>query len=109
MINTFSSPTFDDQLDEELDFEDEYPKVTQADLDRAKFRVGLQPVPPQQKITIRLDTALIEYFKAQAGESGYQALINEALRRAVVQADMEETLRRVIREELHTELHPTNV
>lgn len=28
----------------------EYPKVTQADLDRATFRVGLKPVPPKQRI-----------------------------------------------------------
>ena len=32
------------------DYRDEYPKVTQADLDRATFRVGLKPVPPKQRI-----------------------------------------------------------
>jgi hypothetical protein len=55
--------------------------VTQADLDRATFRVGLQSVPRKRRVTILLDTGLVEYFKAEAGERGYQTLINETLRR----------------------------
>jgi hypothetical protein len=43
--------------------QDEYPKVTQADLDRATFRVGLKPAPRKQRVTILLDTGLIEYFQ----------------------------------------------
>lgn len=93
MSNDFSSPTFDKQ--------DEYPNVTQADLDRATFRVGLKPAPRKRRVTILLDVGLIEYFKAQAGERGYQTLINETLRQAVGQDDLEERLRRIIREELH--------
>ena len=42
MLFGSSSPTSDDR--------DEYPKVTQADLDHATFRVGLKPVPPKQRI-----------------------------------------------------------
>ena len=98
MMNNFSSsPTSDDR--------DEYPKVTQADLDRATFRVGLKPAPRKQRITISLDTNLIEYFKAKAGERGYQVLINETLRQAKEHEDLEDTLRRVIREELRRETH----
>ncbi len=97
MNNFSSSPTSDDR--------DEYPKVTQADLDRATFRVGLNPAPRKQRITILLDTTLIEYFKAKAGERGYQTLINETLRQAKEREDLEETLRRVIREELRRETH----
>jgi uncharacterized protein (DUF4415 family) len=93
MNNFSSSPTSDDQ--------DEYPKVTQADMDRATFRVGLKPAPRKQRVTILLDTGLIEYFKAKAGERGYQTLINETLRQAKERETLEETLRRVIREELH--------
>ncbi|MEZ4860549.1 MAG: BrnA antitoxin family protein [Caldilineaceae bacterium] len=97
MNNTYSSPIFDDQ--------DEYPKVTQVDLDRAKFRVGLKSAPQQQRVTLLLDTVLIEYFKARAGENDYQILINDALHQVVtqqnVQRELEETLRQVIREELH--------
>ena len=50
---------------------DDYPKITQADLDRATFRVGLKPAPRKRRVTILLDTGLVEYFKAQAGERGY--------------------------------------
>ena len=101
MMNNFSSsPTSDDQ--------DEYPKVTQADLDRATFRVGLKPAPRKQRITISLDTTVIEYFKAKAGERGYQTLINETLRQTKEREDLEGTLRRVIREELRSETRGSN-
>lgn len=75
--------------------------MTQADLDRAKFRVGLKPAPRKQRVTILLDTGLIEYFKAKAGERSYQTLINDTLRRAKERENLEETLRRIVREELH--------
>ncbi|WP_374688016.1 BrnA antitoxin family protein [Promineifilum sp.] len=92
MSKAYSSPTFDDP--------DDYPAVTQADLDRATYRVGLRPAPRKQRVTIMLDTGLIEYFKARAGERGYQTLINEALRRIVEQDDLDARLRRIVREEL---------
>jgi len=101
MSNSYSSPTSDER--------DEYPKVTQADLDRATFRVGLKPAPRKRRVTILLDTGLVEYFKAQAGERGYQTLINETLRQAMQHEDMEERLRRIIREELHREVIPSAV
>jgi uncharacterized protein (DUF4415 family) len=66
---------------ETFNHNDEYPEVTQNDLNRAKFRVGLKPAPNKQTITISLDTNLIEYFKEKAGEN-YQTLINEILRQA---------------------------
>lgn len=94
MNNTYSSPTYDDP--------DDYPVITQADLDRATFRVGGKSAPRKQRVTIMLDTGLVEYFKAQAGERGYQTLINDALRRVVEQDALEDTLRRIIREELAT-------
>ena len=100
MNNLSSSPTSDNR--------DEYPKVTQADLDRATFRVGLKPAPRKQRITILLDTTVIEYFKAKAGERGYQTLINETLRQTKEREDLEGTLRRVIREELRSETRESN-
>ena len=57
-------------------------------------------------MTILLDTGLVEYFKTQAGERGYQTLINETLRQAVEQDDLEERLRRLIREEMRREFVP---
>ena len=91
MSDFSSSPTYD---------EDDYPAVTQADLDRATFRVGLKPAPRKQRVTIMLDTGLIEYFKALAGERGYQTLINDTLRRAVEAEELETRLRRIVREEV---------
>ena len=75
MNNSYSTETFD--------VRDDYPKITQSDLDRAKSRVGLEPAPRKRRVTMLLDTGLVEYFKAQAGERGYQTLINETLRQAV--------------------------
>jgi len=98
MSNSYSSPTFDDR--------DEYPKVTQADLDRAQFRVGLKPAPRKRRVTILLDTGLVEYFKAKAGERGYQTLINDTLRQAIERDDLEERLRRIVREELRGAVQP---
>lgn len=81
---------------------DQYPEVTQNDMDRAVFRIGLKPASSsKQQITILLDTVLVEYFKAKAGETDYQRLINDVLKRAMEHENLEDTLRRVIREELH--------
>lgn len=64
--------------------------------------------PNKVRITIRLDGDIIEHFKSQvhsAGGGNYQTLINEALRDHICEHDksLEDTLRKVIREELrHT-------
>ena len=79
---------------------DEYPEISQADLDRATFRVGLRPVAKKQRITIMLDAGIIAWFKAQAGERGYQTLINETLKKAIEQDSLEKKLRLIIREEI---------
>jgi uncharacterized protein (DUF4415 family) len=99
MSNTSTSPTRDDR--------DEYPEVSQADLDRATFRVGLKAAPRKQRVTIMLDTALVEYFKARSGARGYQTLINDTLRQVMAREDLEEALRRIVREELQRELGAT--
>jgi len=91
--------SFSSEISDEYD---EYPEITQDDIDRAVFRVGLKPATPhKQQITIMLDSVIIEYFKSKAGESDYQRVINDTLRRAVEYENLENTLRRVIREELH--------
>jgi uncharacterized protein (DUF4415 family) len=88
---------------------DEYPEITAADLENAKYRIGMKEVskeewlstlPRKQRINIMLDTAIIARFKEMAGERGYQTLINETLRQSLSQQDIESTLRKVIREEL---------
>ena len=62
---------------------DEYPEVTQADFDRAVLREGLKPIEGKKRITIMLDAGVIRFFKAKAGDRGYQALINETLKKVV--------------------------
>ena len=75
------------------------------DFSRAK-RGPVVPVEPgKTRITIRLDNAVLDWFRRKAHEAGgasYQGLINEALVRhaAATQEPLEGTLRRVIREEL---------
>jgi len=75
------------------------------------FRKGKRgpvlPVSPgKERITIRLDTDILEYFRdavERAGGGNYQTLINNALRAYLEggqKPTIEETLRRVIREEL---------
>lgn len=70
------------------------------------------PVVPtprgKTRITIRLDDDVIAWFKDQvnrAGGGNYQTLINRALRAFIAQEQepLEETLRRVLREELERE------
>ena len=59
--------------------------------------------PGKQRITIMLDSDVIAAFRERAVESGrgYQTLINQALRDSLANIELEETLRRVMREELH--------
>ena len=54
----------------------------------------------KQRINIMLDAQIVAWFKAQAGDRGYQTLINETLKQAIRQNDLESALRRIIREEL---------
>ena len=85
-----------DDLDEALVWSPE-------DFAQAVHRVGLQSAPmKKQKINITLDPDVVAWFKQQAGGRGYQTLINATLREAMQQKTIEETLRRVIREELHS-------
>jgi uncharacterized protein (DUF4415 family) len=69
-------------------------------------RGALDPLPSgKTRITIRLDDDVLEWFRTQvdaAGGGNYQTLINAALRDHIEQQrePLEETLRRVVREEL---------
>lgn len=75
--------------------------------DFSKGRRGaLAPVPSgKTRITIRLDDDILEWFRNEVhvhGGGSYQTLINDALRAYIEmkREPLEETLRRVIREEL---------
>jgi uncharacterized protein (DUF4415 family) len=85
--------------DADIDTSD-IPEITSEAAKDGIVRVGGKVVPRGKKrLTMYLDAAVIEYFKARAGERGYQTLINEALKRAVECETLEATLRRVLREE----------
>lgn len=61
--------------------------------------------PRKSRITIRLDTDIIEHFKKRvhdAGGGNYQTLINDALREHMKIQDksLEIALRRIIRQEM---------
>ena len=73
-------------------------------------RGRIAPPEPEPKgktrITIRLDEDLIDHFLKQAdasgGATGYQTLINQALRQHIEgkAPQLEDTLRRILREEI---------
>ena len=92
---------------------DEAPKLTSADFAKAVYRVGGKDASHpdwqaavherlgKQRVSIMLDGEVIAFFKAKAGERGYQTLINQALHGVMNAEHLEATLRRVIREEMH--------
>ena len=54
------------------------PELTPEMFARAVVRRGLKPVPGKRLITLRLDSDVLEWFKAQG--RGYQTRINQLLR-----------------------------
>jgi uncharacterized protein (DUF4415 family) len=81
------------------------PPITQADIDSGRLipreRQKGRILPLKQRVNIYLDREIVEHFKQRAGGRGYQTLLNETLKQAIQQDRLEDTLRRVIREELH--------
>jgi uncharacterized protein (DUF4415 family) len=71
-------------------------------------RGPIRPLPAgKTRITIRLDDEVLEWFRAEvhaAGGGNYQTRINDALRQHIARANepLEDTLRRILREELGT-------
>ena len=75
------------------------------DFSKGKRGPVVAPASGKTRITIRLDDEVIEWFRTQvdnAGGGNYQTLMNRALREYMSQRrePLEETLRRVVREEL---------
>jgi uncharacterized protein (DUF4415 family) len=79
------------------------------DFSNGKRGAVLRPAPGKTRITIRLDNAVLDWFKHRVHETGggnYQTLINSALVEHIRAAKepLEQTIRRVLREELPTRL-----
>jgi uncharacterized protein (DUF4415 family) len=75
------------------------------DFSKGKRGAIIKADPNKIRITIRLDGDIIEYFKKQvhdAGGGNYQTLLNDALHNYIQSETepLEDTLRKVIREEL---------
>ena len=75
--------------------------------DFAKGKRGpvIKTPPGKTRITIRIDDDVLAWFRQRvhdAGGGNYQTLLNHALREYIASQDesLEDTLRRVIREEL---------
>ena len=86
--------------DKDIDLS-EIPEITAEQMSRAKMRSGGKPVTKGKvRINIYLDSEVVEYFKTQAGGRGYQTLINQTLRESIHHQNLEDMVRRVIREEL---------
>ena len=69
-------------------------------------RGAIEKLPPgKTRITIRIDNEALEWFRAKVDHRGggnYQTMINDALREHIKRKGepLEDTLRRVLREEL---------
>jgi len=75
------------------------------DFSKGKRGSVIQPDPNKTRITIRLDTDIIDHFKRIVNDSGggnYQTLINNVLRDHIEARDevLEKKLRKILREEL---------
>ena len=79
--------------------DDDSPELTL--LQAAELRPLGESSMSKTRVSIMLDASVIAYFRAKAAGRGYQTLINQALHQAMAGEQIEATLRRVIREELH--------
>jgi uncharacterized protein (DUF4415 family) len=75
------------------------------DVDFSKARRGavVPAEPGKTKISIRIDNAVIDYFRSQverAGAGNYQTLMNDALLGFIQQRSVIDAVRQVVREEL---------
>ena len=75
------------------------------DIDFSHARRGavVRPEPGKTKISIRLDNAVIEFFRGavdRAGGGNYQTLINDALLEHIHRHATLDAVRQVVREEL---------
>ena len=72
-------------------------------------RGPIAPAPPGKvRITIRIDADILNWFREEVNERGggnYQTMMNDALRSYIQHQDktLEETIRKVIREELRAQ------
>lgn len=81
------------------------PDTNDYDFSAGRRGAIVAPQPGKTRITIRIDDEVLDWFREQvdlAGGGSYQALMNAALKEHVAsrREPLEDTLRRVLREEL---------
>ena len=81
------------------------PQRKGVDFSAGRRGAVLPPPKGKTRITIRIDTDVLDWFREEVNRSGggnYQTLMNNALRHHVEarHENLEETLRRVLHEEL---------
>lgn len=75
----------------------------EIDFSRAKRGAVVPLEPGKTKISIRIDNAVLEHFRAaveRAGGGNYQTLMNDALLAFIQQRSVIDAVRQVLREEL---------
>jgi uncharacterized protein (DUF4415 family) len=78
-------------------------KYRDIDFSRARRGAVVKSGPGKTKISIRLDNAVIEFFRVavdKAGGGNYQTLINDALLEHIHRRSTLDAVRQVVREEL---------
>jgi uncharacterized protein (DUF4415 family) len=76
---------------------------SEYDFSRGRRGAVLAPPPGKTRITIRIDNSVLDWFRAKVHRSGggsYQTLMNEALDEHINRQGLEQTLRRVLKDEL---------
>ncbi|HWQ45623.1 MAG TPA: BrnA antitoxin family protein [Longilinea sp.] len=78
---------------------------TEYDFSKGKRGVVVSAPAGKERITIRIDTDILDWFRQEANAQGggnYQTMINQALRQHIEEQKLpvEEILRKVVREEL---------
>ena len=64
--------------EEDIQLTPEHPEADVSHIVKGIARRGLKPVPPKTSVSLRIDTDVLEWFKAQG--PGYQTRINAVLR-----------------------------
>jgi len=64
--------------DEDIQLTPEHPEADLSHIVKGIARRGLQPLRPKTSVSLRIDTDVLEWFKAQG--PGYQTRINAVLR-----------------------------
>jgi uncharacterized protein (DUF4415 family) len=78
-------------------------KYRHIDFSRARRGAVVEPEPGKTKISIRLDNAVLEFFRKTADEAGggsYQTLINDALLEHIHRRSTLDAVRQIVREEI---------